>query len=68
MKFIVGNTIKYNDDLIILTNGYIEDCKEYKEDEKKIQEIRDLFVNGELHIKDKEIAKKLAIRATDALS
>ena len=68
MEFKVGDKIKYNDDLIILSHGYMKGCSEYDEEEKEIQKIRDMFKDGVLEIKDLETAKILAERYSDALS
>ena len=67
-KCIVGEKIEYNPGLVILSHGYIEGCAEYEEEEKEIQNIKDMFENDVLHIKDMETAKLLAWRYSDALS
>jgi len=67
-SFGVGDEIKYDDDLLILSHGWIEGCPEYEEEKKQIQYVKSMFNEGILKIENLQQARFLAIRFADSIA
>ena len=67
-SFGIGDKIKYNDDLLILSHGWIEGCPEYEEEKKQIQYVKSMFKEGILKIENLQQARFLAIRFADSIA
>jgi len=61
-KFRIGDKIKYDDDLLILSNGWLPGAPWYKKEEEEINRIKSMFKDGVLTITDDKTAWLLAKR------
>ncbi len=67
-SFGVGDKIKYNDDLLILSHGWIKGAPKYEEEEERIQQVRSMFKDGKLVIETLQQARFLAIRFAESVA
>ena len=67
-KFRIGDKIKYDDDLLILSTGWLPGAPWYKKEEEEINRIKSMFKDGVLTITDDKTAWLLAKRFASSVA
>jgi len=66
--FSVGDKIKYDDSLVILSHGWIEGSPKYESEEMRIKAVEEMFKDGILEIEDESQARFLAERFAESVA